>query len=158
MRYYHVSKLISLLQTMKFMIVVKFPFDNIVSLYCAYIFSTCKLSINYWYCSPAKIPDSTLYIKFGKSQLFRNKTCFCPAVLFKALTTPSEDGFFFIVKQILCAKITDICDKENLNTGLFQYREKETWHPLTNRRITTRYRKNDDRTEVVLVTLFVRNG
>lgn len=35
------------------------------------------------------------YIKFGKSQLFRNKTCFCPAVLFKTLSTPSEDGFFF---------------------------------------------------------------
>lgn len=155
MRYYHVSKLISLLQTMNFMIVVKFPFDNIVSVYCAYIFSTCKLSINYWYCSPEKYPTER-YIKFGKSQLFRNKTCFCPAVLFKALSTPSEDGFFF-EPNFMCQNHRH-CDKENLNTGLFQYREKETWHPLTNRRITTRYRKNDDRTEVVLVTLFVRNG
>lgn len=95
MRYYHVSKLISLLQTRNFMIVVKFPFDNIVSLYCAYIYSVlASLALIIDIVRRQKYPTRR-YIKFGKSQLFRNKTCFCPAVLFKAVSTPSEDGFFF---------------------------------------------------------------
>lgn len=58
------------------------------------------------------------------------------------------------LNKFLCAEITDFCHKENLNTSLFQYREKEIWHPLTNRQITTGYRKKkNDRTKVVLVTL-----
>lgn len=59
------------------------------------------------------------------------------------------------LNKFLCAEITDFCHKENLNTSLFQYREKEIWHPLTNRRITTGYPKKGmtGLIKVVLVTL-----
>lgn len=66
------------------MILVKFPIDNIVSLLLEAVLRT----YIYVHASSALIIDivrrqknpTQRYIKFGKSQLFRNKTCFCPAI------------------------------------------------------------------------------